>query len=143
MYTLVIAALGGCEVGELMRVQGHPGLPGKKQGSQRYTARACLEKRRKKKRKKRRSEEMTRLAKNGRTATPCHPVSVSQCPVDNLSIVVKPGPDGFLKPVLEASCIAKARVSWRGRLCFTSSFTLPARAAVDQKYQLGCMAVSL
>lgn len=86
---------------------------------------------------------MTRLAKNGRTATVCHPVSVSQCPVDNLSIVVKPGPDIFLKPVLEASCIAEARVSWRGRLCFTPSVSLPARAAVDQKYQLGCMAVSL
>lgn len=86
---------------------------------------------------------MTRLARNGGTATPRHPVNVSQCPVDNLSIVVKPGPDIFLKPVLEASCIAKARVSWRGSLRFTPSVSLPARAAVDQKYQLGCTAVSL
>lgn len=61
---------------------------------------------------------MARLAKNGGTAAQSHPVNGSQCPVDILSIVVKPGPDVFLKAGFDAFSTARARVSWRERLLF-------------------------
>lgn len=66
-----------------------------------------------------------------------------QCPADTFSIVVKPGPDILLKEVFEAFSTVSARASWRERLLFMPWVSLQARAAADQKYQLGCMAVSL